>query len=122
MTASGNKAGMLREGITRLLVHIEHPEDADLYKLGVETYYFQPIDDVAQNLRAVALAGLAPIDLSLACIYATRYLGEPFTSVFNCEPAMTAIDVLVQVPISVCRFTSSCFIAAKVWRRQAAAS
>ncbi len=91
-----DKAGMLREGITRLLVHIEHPEDADLYKLGVETYYFQPIDDVAQNLRAVALAGLAPIDLSLACIYATRFLGEPFTSVFNCEPAMTAIDVLVQ--------------------------
>ena len=89
-----DKAGMLREGITRLLVHIEHPEDADLYKLGVETYYFQPIDDVAQNLRAVALAGLAPIDLSLACIYATRFLGEPFTSVFNCEPAMTAIDVL----------------------------
>ena len=46
-------------------------------------------------LRAVALAGLAPIDPPLACLYATRFLGEPYTSVFNCEPALTAIDVLV---------------------------
>ena len=90
-----DKAGMLREGLTRLLVQIEHPDDADIYKLGVETYYLQPIDDVAQNLRAVALAGLAPIDPPLACLYATRFLGEPFTSVFNCEPALTAVDVLV---------------------------
>lgn len=90
-----DKAGLLRESITRLLVHIEHHDDVDIYKLGVDTYYFQPIDDVAQNLRAVALAGLAPIDSPLACIYATRFLGEPYTSVFNCEPAMTAIDVLV---------------------------
>ncbi len=90
-----DKAGLLREGLTRLLVHIEHPDDADIYKLGVETYHFQPVDDVAQNLRAVALAGLAPIDPPLACLYATRFLGEPYTSVFNCEPAMTAIKVLV---------------------------
>ena len=91
-----DKAGMLREGLTRLLVHIEHPDDKDIYQLGVDSYYLQPIDDVAQNLRAVALAGLAPIDLSLACIYALKFLGEDFTSVFNCEPAMTAVDVLVQ--------------------------
>ncbi|MCY3979397.1 MAG: hypothetical protein OXG23_14965 [Chloroflexi bacterium] len=90
-----DKAGLLREGLTRLLVHIEHPDDADIYKLGVETYHFQPVDDVAQNLRAVALAGLAPIDPPLACFYAARFLGEPYTSVFNCEPAMTAIKVLV---------------------------
>ena len=90
-----DKAGLLREGLTRLLVHIEHPDDADIYRLGVETYYLQPVDDVAQNLRAVALAGLAPIDPPLACLYATRFLGEPYTSVFNCEPAMTAIKVLV---------------------------
>ena len=51
-----DKAGLLREGLTRLLVYIEHPDDADIYKLGVETYYLQPVDDVAQNLRAVALA------------------------------------------------------------------
>lgn len=91
-----DKGGMLRESITRLLVHIEHPKDIDIYKLGVETYYLQPVDDVAQNLRAVALAGLAPIDLNLASLYATKFLGEEFTSVFNCEPAMTAVDVLVQ--------------------------
>ncbi len=90
-----DKAGILRESLTRLLVHIEHPDDIDLYQLGVETYYLQPVDDVAQNLRAVALAGMAPIDPALACLYATRFLGEQFTSVFNCEPAMTAIDALV---------------------------
>ena len=90
-----DKAGLLRESLTRLLVHIEHPDDADIYKLGVATYYLQPVDDVAQNLRAVALAGLAPIDPPLACLYAARFLGERHTSVFNCEPAMTAIDVLV---------------------------
>ncbi len=90
-----DKGGLLRESLTRLLVHIEHPDDADVYQLGVETYYRQPVDDVAQNLRAVALAGLAPIDPPLACLYATRFLGEPYTSVFNGEPAMTAIDVLV---------------------------
>jgi hypothetical protein len=90
-----DKAGLLREGLTRLLVTIEHPDDADIYKLGVETYHFQPVADVAQNLRAVALAGLAPIDPPLACLYAARFLGEPHTSVFNCEPARTAIDVLV---------------------------
>ena len=90
-----DKAGLLREGLTRLLVYIEHPDDADIYKLGVATYHLQPVDDVAQNLRAVALAGLAPIDPPLACLYAARFLGETHTSVFNCEPAMTAIDVLV---------------------------
>ncbi len=95
--AAGNrdKGGLLREGLTRLLVHLEHPDDADIYRLGVETYYLQPVDDVAQNLRAVALAGLAPIDPPLACLYATRFLGEPHTSAFNCEPAITAIKVLV---------------------------
>ena len=90
-----DKAGLLREHLTWLLVHIEDPDDADIYALGVETYYLQPVNDVAQNLRAVALAGLAPINPPLACLYATRFLGEPHTSVFNCEPAMTAIDVLV---------------------------
>ena len=91
-----DKAGILREKLTRLLLNIGHPDEGDIYRLGVETYYLQPIDDVAQNLRAVALAGLASIDASLACIYATKFLGEEHTSVFNCEPAMTAVEVLAQ--------------------------
>lgn len=91
-----DKAGMLRESITRLLVNIDHPDDKDIYLLGVATYYLQPVDDVAQNLRAVALAGLSAIDLPLASLYAVKLIGEEFTSVFNCEPAMTAVDVLVQ--------------------------
>ena len=90
-----DKAGLLREGLTRLLVYIDDPHDADIYRLGLDAYHLQPVNDVAQNLRAAALAGLAPIDPPLACLYATRFLGEPHTSVFNCEPAMTAVDVLV---------------------------
>ena len=90
-----DKAAILRESLTRLLVHIAHRDDIDLYQLGVETYYLQPVDDVAQNLRAVALAGMAAISPHLACLYAARFLGDPHTSRFNCEPAMTAVDALV---------------------------
>ena len=89
-----DKAGLLREALTRLLVHIAHPSDGDIFLLGVETYHLQPVTDVAQNLRAAALAGLAPLDSPLALLYAARFLGEEHTSVFNCEPAMTALDVL----------------------------
>ena len=89
-----DKAGLLRESLTRLLVHIAHPDDADIFQLGVETVHLQPVHDVAQNLRAAALAGLAPLDMPLALLHATRLLGDTHTSVFNCEPAMTALDVL----------------------------
>ena len=89
-----DKAGLLREALTRLLVHIAHLSDGDIFLLGVETYHLQPVTDVAQNLRAAALAGLAPLDSPLALFYSARFLGEEHTSVFNCEPAMTALDVL----------------------------
>ena len=89
-----DKAGMLRESITRLLVHIGHPDDLDIYLQGVETYYRQPVNDVAQNLRAVALVGLVTIDETLGLAYATKLLGEDDTSQLNCEPAMTAVDIL----------------------------
>jgi len=89
-----DKAGMLREGITRLLVHIGHMGDEDIYQAGVTTYQPQPVTDVAQNLRAVALAGLADCNRELAVQYASRLIGEHHASVFNCEPSMTAIDVL----------------------------
>lgn len=91
-----DKAGMIREGITRLLVQIGHPDDLDVYLCGVLFYQHQPVNDVAQNLRAAALAGLATVNLNLACTYATRLLGEADTSVFNCEPSTTAIEVLLQ--------------------------
>lgn len=91
-----DRAGMLRESLLRLLVYIGDNDDLDLYLRGVETYYLQPVDDVAQNLRAVALAGIASVDPALAQLYATRLLGEQHTSVFNCEPAMTSVDVLAR--------------------------
>jgi len=89
-----DKGGNIREKLTRLLVEIGHPGDHDLYLRGVNTYYMQPVDDVAQNLRAAALAGLATTDRELACHYATKLLGEEHTSVFNAEPSVTAVQVL----------------------------
>ena len=86
----------VREQLTRLLVYIGNPNDTDVYLRGAMTYYRQPRDDVAQNLRAASLVGLAAIDRNLACWHAARLLGEDDTSVFNGEPSITAIDVLAR--------------------------
>lgn len=86
-------AGLIREKITRLLVSIGHPDDADLYQRGVDTYDRQPTD-TAQNLRAVALVGLAAADSESGCAHAVRLLGEPDTSEFNGEPSLRAVRVL----------------------------
>jgi hypothetical protein len=87
-------AGLIREQLIRLLVHIGHPDAQDLYRQGVETYEHQPVLDVAQNLRAVSLAGLAEVDSHVACVYAVKVLGEEDTSQLNCEPSMTAVILL----------------------------
>lgn len=89
-----DKGGMIREQVLKILVNIGHPDDIDLYKRGVVIYHRQPVNDSAQNLRATALAGLATCDRTLAGIHATRLLGEEDTSQLNCEPAITAIQVL----------------------------
>ncbi len=87
-----DKDGRLRQSITLLLTELAHPDDADLFIRSATTYQYQP-DDVAQNLRAAGLVGLASIDETLAGYYATRLLGEARTS-FNGEPSLTALNVL----------------------------
>ncbi|MBZ0295657.1 MAG: hypothetical protein K8L99_24075 [Anaerolineae bacterium] len=90
-----DSAGLVRERLVRLLAAIGHPDDLDIFVQGVNTYEAQPVTDVAQNLRAASLAGLAYIDSDLAGVYATKLLSElETTSAFNGEPAMTAINVL----------------------------
>ncbi|HUN09532.1 MAG TPA: hypothetical protein PLQ56_23205 [Aggregatilineales bacterium] len=89
-----DKAGLLREKLTRLLAHIAHPDDRDVFIRAATTYYVQPVEDVAQNLRSAGLIGLAEIDRELACLYAVRLLGEKDTSRFNGEPSVTAVNVL----------------------------
>jgi hypothetical protein len=89
-----DKAGLLREKLTRLLAHIAHPDDRDLFIRAATTYYVQPVEDVAQNLRAAGLIGLAEIDRELACLYAVMLLGEADTSRFNGEPSVTAVNLL----------------------------
>lgn len=92
-----DSAALVREKITRLLVHIGHHDDADVYLRGVNTYEAQPVTDVAQNLRAAALVGLALLNRDLGSIYAAKLIGEVNeTSRFNGEPAMTAINLLAE--------------------------
>jgi hypothetical protein len=88
--------GNLREGLIRLLVPLCQPDDAPLLIAGIGVYERQPVRDVAQNLRAIALAALAGLDLPLASAYAVRLLGEDDTSEFNGEPSITAINVLLR--------------------------
>lgn len=92
-----DSAALVREKIVRLLSSIGHPDDADIYLRGVNTYEAQPVTDVTQGLRAASLVALALVNADLAAIYATKLLGElSETSAFNGEPAITAINLLAQ--------------------------
>jgi hypothetical protein len=93
---ANDKAGNLRESLTRLLARIANPTDADLFIRSASTYYPQPVEDVAQNLRAAGLVGLAEVNRELACTYAAALLGEPDTSRFNGEPSLMAVAVLAR--------------------------
>ncbi len=88
----------IREQLLRMLTNIGHPDDRGLYLRGLNTYEIQPLmGEVTQNLRAVALIGLAINDADLATIHATRLLSElDSTSKFNGEPAVTALNLLSQ--------------------------
>lgn len=100
---TNDKTVAAREKLLRLLTDIGNPADVDLYLRGVNTYEVQPLmGEVAQNLRAVALVGLALTDAPLANLYATKLLSEiEQTSVFNGEPAVTAVNLLARQEITL---------------------
>ncbi len=109
-----DKAGIVREKLTRLLARIANPADADLFIRSATSYYRQPVDDVAQNLRAAGLVGLAEVNPDLACTYAAALLGEPDTSRFNGEPSVMAVAVLARydhwrVLLHYTRTLASCY-------------
>lgn len=93
-----DKTIVAREKPLRLLTSIGNPADLDLYQRGVSTYEVQPfLGEVAHNLRAVSLVGLALVDSSLGSVYATKLLSEiDSTSVYNGEPAVTAVNLLAR--------------------------
>jgi hypothetical protein len=98
-----DKTVAAREKLLRLLTQIGNPDDKDIYLRGVNTYEVQPLlGEVAHNLRAVALVGLALADSPLGNIYATKLLSEiEQTSVFNGEPAVTAVNLLARQEITL---------------------
>ncbi len=90
-----DSGALIREKITRLLLNLQHPDEVDIFLRGVETYERQPVRDISQNLRTVALVGLSAIKPGLSHLYATRFLSEvDDSSGFNGEPIMTAITLL----------------------------
>jgi hypothetical protein len=103
-TPNNDKTVAAREKLLRMLTHIGDPADIDLYLRGVNAYEKQPfLGEVAQNLRAVSLVGLALADMPLGNLYAVKLLsgiddatGDVVTSVFNGEPAVTAVNLLAR--------------------------
>lgn len=92
-----DSGALIREKLVRMLVSIGSPDDRDIYLRGVHTYEAQPVTDVVQNLRAAALVGLAMADPTLGNLHAVRLLNDlGETSVFNGEPAVTAVSLLQQ--------------------------
>lgn len=95
-----DRGATLREALVKLLVGIAHPDELDLYVRALGVYEGIPPTpkiDVAQKLRAGALAGAAEIDTELAQLYAVKLLGEVVhTSDFSSEPALTALNLLVR--------------------------
>jgi hypothetical protein len=97
MDNPGNdKTLFVREKIARMLTNVGSPNDTDIYRRGVNTYEIQPfLGEVAHNFRAVSLVGLGIADQDEGSLYATKLLSEiDSTSVFNGEPAVTAINLL----------------------------
>lgn len=90
-----DSGALIREKIIRLLVSLGHPDDGDIFLRGIQTYERQPVRDVTQNVRTVALIGLSVVQPALSHLYATRFLSElDDSSPFNSEPIMTAITLL----------------------------
>jgi len=97
MDDPGNdKTLFVREKIARFLTDIGSPNDMDIYRRGVNTYEIQPLlGEVAHNFRAVSLVGLGIANQDEGSLYATKFLSEiDSTSVFNGEPAVTAVNLL----------------------------
>jgi hypothetical protein len=85
----------IRDALVRLLLDIGNPADLNLYLRGVEVHEKLHGVDVAQNLRAAALVGIAMVDPTLGSAYAIKLLADlADTSRFSGEPAITAMGLL----------------------------
>ena len=93
-----DNGALIREQLLRLLLHIGHPDEGDLWLRALNCYEFEPMmGEVTHNLRAIGLVGLAAHDPELAQLHALRLLHELHSaSRFNGEPALTALNLLAQ--------------------------
>lgn len=93
-----DNGALIREQLLKLLLQINHPDERDLWLRALYCYEVEPMmGEVTQNLRAIGLVGLAAHDPDLAQLHALRLLHELHaTSRFNGEPALTALNLLMQ--------------------------
>jgi len=86
----------LRVLVIRALAATESREDRDVCENAIATVQIRMGVDVAQNLRAEGLLLLASIEPELGDYRAVELLGDPHTSAFSGEPAVTAVRVLAR--------------------------
>ncbi len=92
-----DNGALIREQLLLLLLRIGHPGERDLWLQALQCYEFEPGGEVTQNLRAIGLAGLAAHDPDQARLHAVRLLHELHSSSrFDCEPTLTALNLLTQ--------------------------
>ena len=88
----------LRTVLLQELRPMARASDIAIFEAAVTTVEVQYGGDVAQNLRAAALYGLAQLDEPRAAWYATRLLGDrQNVSVVTGEPALAAARLLVTI-------------------------
>ena len=94
--ARRDPGGAIRIAVLRALQPIAWPEDAALFARAATTYEHR-FGEVAGDLRAAGVLGLAALDATLAGFHAVRLLHDSHTSPMSGEPAVTAARVLAGI-------------------------
>jgi hypothetical protein len=89
----------VRTALLRGLRAVAEPDDLPLFEAAALQVELAPLrGDVAQDLRAAALLGVAALDVGRACWYAAHLLADQeHVSRITGEPALTAARLLVSL-------------------------
>jgi hypothetical protein len=94
--ARRDPGGAIRIALLRALGTVAWPDDAALFARAATTYEHR-YGEVAGDLRAAGVLGLADVDRGLAGFHAVRLLHDAHTSPMSGEPAVTAARVLAGI-------------------------